>query len=59
VQVCFSLLLTAVAFKFSISTMLPTVAYLTVADKFILSCSGCIIIACFEAGAMGGATPRA
>ena len=46
-NVCFSLLLTVVAFRFSISTMLPTVSYLTTLDQFSLSCAACIVLACF------------
>ena len=52
-SVCFSLLLTVVAFKFSISQMLPAVSYLTVMDTFLLACAGTVVLACFEAGAMG------
>lgn len=52
-NVCFSLLLTVVAFKFSISTMMPTVSYLTTLDQFSLACAACVVLACFEAGMQG------
>lgn len=52
-NVCFSLLLTVVAFRFSISTMLPNISYLTILDVFSLGCSVCICLACFEAGLQG------
>lgn len=52
-NVCISLLLTVVAFKYSVSTMLPTVSYLTVLDTFLLMCGSCVVLACFEAGLTG------
>ena len=37
-SVCLTLLLTAVAFKFVVSGSLPPVSYLTILDKYVLSC---------------------
>jgi hypothetical protein len=38
----FTLILTAVAFKLTISQMIPAVSYLTLLDKYILTCSGAL-----------------
>ena len=52
-NLCFSLMLTSVAFKLSITTMLPSVSYLTVLDRFMMGCLLCIVLASMEAAAMG------
>ena len=48
-NVGFTLLLTCVAFKFSITTMLPTISYMTILDKYTLASTGVIVAACFQA----------
>ena len=44
----FTLVLTAVAFKFSITDMVPKISYMTVLDRYLLLSSGLIVLATFQ-----------
>lgn len=48
-----TLMLTIVSSKFSVSTALPAIAYLTLLDKFQLLCTVIVAIVVFEAGVAG------
>ena len=48
-----SLALTVVAYKLSTSNMIPVITYLTLLDKYLLTCSMIIILACFESAIVG------
>lgn len=52
-SVTFGLLLTAVAYKISYADGLPRVSYMTALDKYVLSCTLIIVVACFEVSAVG------
>lgn len=43
-NVSMAMLLTIVAFKYAVATSVPSVSYLTIADKYMLSCAGIIVI---------------
>ena len=45
---CMTLLLTSVAYKFVAASSLPAISYLTLLDKFVVSCSVIILISIFE-----------
>lgn len=48
-----SLLLTSVAFKYTISSMLPAISYITILDRVLLACGGVIVLNVIEAGWLG------
>jgi len=50
IAVSLTLLLTAAAYRFAITTMVPAVSYLTMLDKYVLACSIFIIIMVIESG---------
>jgi len=51
--VSLTLVLTAAAYKFSISGMVPSISYLTLADKYVLSCSVIIFLLVLEGAIVG------
>mmetsp|Transcript_25167 Transcript_25167/g.59861 ORF Transcript_25167/g.59861 Transcript_25167/m.59861 type:complete len:226 (-) Transcript_25167:54-731(-) len=48
-----TILLTAVAFRFTTNNYLPMVSYMTVIDKFTLLCTGAIVICFFSHSVLG------
>ena len=52
-SVSLSLVLTAAAYKIVANDMVPKLAYLTVLDKYVMSCSFFIVIMVFEGAAVG------
>jgi len=51
--VSLTLVLTAAAYKFSISSMIPSISYLTLADKYVLYCSVIIFLLVLEGAIVG------
>ena len=49
-SVSLTLMLTAAAYKLAITTMMPTIAYLTLLDKYLLSTSGIIVLVVIQNG---------
>ena len=47
-SVSLTLMLTAVAYKFIVATMLPQISYLTLLDAYLLCCFALIILVCIE-----------
>ena len=54
-QVSLTLVVTAATYKFTISAMMPHVAYLTLLDKYIIATSAIIALVVFENGVADGA----
>jgi len=51
--VSLTLVLTAAAYKFSISSMIPSISYLTLADRYVLFCSVIIFLLVLEGAIVG------
>ena len=47
-SVSLTLMLTAVAYKFIVATLLPQISYLTLLDAYLLCCFALIILVCIE-----------
>ena len=52
-NVSLSLMLTAAAYKFSISFMIPAVAYLTLLDRYLLSCASLLVLCALQNSVLG------
>merc|ERR1719506_1458458 len=50
-----TLLLTAAANKYTITTMVPPISYLTMLDKYVLICSIFLVVMVLESGIVGRA----
>jgi len=55
--VTLSLVITAAAYKFTIASMLPPVAYMTLIDKYVVSCSFVLILCAIQNGIMSLPVP--
>jgi len=49
-SITLTLVLTAAAYKFAVSTMMPAISYLTILDKYVIFCWLTIMAAAFEGG---------
>jgi hypothetical protein len=51
-SISLTLLLTAAAYKFAISTMIPAISYLTMLDRYVLVCTGVIFAIVLESAVL-------